>query len=94
MAKNAEERKSDLRIYKLFRNRCVMNPAHPAQEINEIVLRSRDKNAVEMKQNRVPLCRSCHRVYHWGGVTEEKQRIMYERAKARLIALGEDLEKW
>jgi hypothetical protein len=94
MAKTDKERESDRRIMKLFRGRCVMNPAHPATEINEIVLRSRSKQAIDMPNNRVPLCRSCHRVYHWGGVTDEKQTIMYEKAKARLLALGENLENW
>lgn len=71
-----------------------MNVAHPAVEVHEIILRSSTKFAVEMNNNRVPLCRSCHDVLHWGGITEEKQEMLRTKAKERLIMFGVDLETW
>jgi hypothetical protein len=92
--KSIEEKSDDARIMKLFRGRCVVNVAHRATEINEIIPRSRSKNAITMRGNRVPMCRSCHGIYHWGGVTPEKMEILVEMAKIRLETFGVDLESW
>lgn len=94
MAKSNSEKDSDKRIMRLFRGRCVVNPAHRATEINEIVLRSRTKGAIDMPNNRVPMCHSCHHIYHWGGVTEQKQEKLRESAIIRLTALGVSIDEW
>lgn len=92
--KSDAERQDDERIMKLFRGRCIMNLTHPASEINEIIPRSRTNQATTMKNNRVPLCRSCHRIYHWGGLTEVKMQIMYDKAVECLTMFGVRLEDW
>lgn len=92
--KSDTERSDDKRIMKLFRGRCIVNLAHPAAEINEIVLRSRTIHATTMKNNRVPLCKSCHRIFHWGGVTDEKMEILRSLALERLKMFGEDVNDW
>ena len=95
MAKKSElESLDDKRVMKLFRGRCVVNVAHRATEINEIIPRSRSKSAVTMRANRVPMCRSCHNIYHWGGVTAEKMEKLVEMAKIRLETFGVDLGEW
>jgi len=92
--KSLEEKSDDARIMKLFRGRCVVNIAHKATEINEIIPRSRSKHAITMKANRTPMCRSCHNIYHWGGVTSEKMEKLSDMARARLEMFGESLENW
>lgn len=94
MAKSQEERESDLHILKIFRGRCVMNFAHKATEVHEIIPRSATTQAVSMKKNRVPLCRSCHHVLHWGGITEEKQQHLRDKAERMLLGFGVNLEDW
>jgi 5-methylcytosine-specific restriction endonuclease McrA len=66
-----EPRADDYFIYWLFRYRCIQC-RQAAQEINEIVPRSRSKKSILDWKNRVPLCRTCHSVYHQDGVTEKK----------------------
>lgn len=93
MAKSKSERDDDKRIMTLFRRRCVVC-MQPATEVNEIILRSRTKAAVLLPANRVPMCHKCHHVYHWSGVTDDKQERLRALAIQRLTAFGEGVEKW
>lgn len=54
-------------IWWLFRNLCV-SCKHPADEINEIIPRSRSKESVLDWTNRVTMCKNCHNEYHKNGV--------------------------
>ena len=91
--KSPEELADDHRIMKLFRGRCVVCLS-PAAEVHELVPRARSKYAITMKQNRVPLCRSCHRRSHFEGYTGTKQELLRNKAIERLIMFDESLENW
>lgn len=70
-----EPNPSDAFIAWLFRYRCV-DCKQSATEINEIIPRSRSKKSISDWKNRVPLCRSCHDLYHKDGVTDDKIKRM------------------
>ncbi len=73
----------------LFHDRCVMC-GQQAVEINEIVPRSRTKQATKMWKNQVSLCHSCHSVFHHNGVTLQKQREMLGKRKEFLTSIGRE----
>jgi len=74
-----EPNPSDYFIWWLFMHRCI-ECRQSANEINEIVPRSRSKSSISNWRNRVTLCRMCHTHYHDGGVTNEKMnKMMFTR---------------
>jgi len=85
--KNSSKRNDKL-IYSIFNNRCIIC-WKPADEINEIVLRSRTKNAFDLK-NCVTLCGFHHWEYHHNGVTPQKVKNMQNRRKEFLYLIGKD----
>jgi 5-methylcytosine-specific restriction endonuclease McrA len=91
--KSQEEKLDDQRIMKLFRGRCVACMS-PAVEVHELITRARSKEAITMKQNRVPLCRSCHRRTHFDGYTGSKEEFLRNKAIERLIMFFIDLNEW
>jgi 5-methylcytosine-specific restriction endonuclease McrA len=91
--KSENERKDDSRIMKLFRGRCVVCLS-PATEVHELITRARSKDATILPQNRVPLCRSCHRRSHFDGYTGDKEDLLRSKAIERLIMFDVSLEAW
>lgn len=84
-----EPSSSDSFIFWLYKRRCIVCK-NPASEINEIVLRSRSKNAVSDWKNRVCMCHNCHRKYHDGGVTDDKMVALKEKRDSFLLMIGRD----
>lgn len=74
-------------IFWLFKYRCVMCK-RPAQDVNEIIPRSRWTLAAQEWKNRVPLCRNCHNEFHRSGVTNAKIQEMQNKRKDFLIAMN------
>lgn len=93
MAKSVSEKESDKRILKLFRHRCVVC-MRPADCVHELITRGRTKKAIELPQNRVPLCNHDHNNAHADGYTEEKEEMLRQLAIIRLTQYGESLESW
>lgn len=91
--KSEAERNDDLRIMKLFRGRCV-GCYGTAEQVHELITRARTKNALTIKNNRVPLCRSCHDRAHFNGYTEDKQTYLTNRAIELLIRFDVELKDW
>jgi len=91
--KSKEEKDDDKRIYKLFRGRCISCLGTP-QEIHELITRARSKQALTLKNNRVPLCRSCHNKAHSNGYTEIDEDFLRNRAIELLIRFDVELEDW
>lgn len=79
---------SDDEILNLFLHRCVVC-WHPAQDINHIVLRSRSQSKIDDWKNKVPMCKTCHDLYHEDGVTQEKEDWLTTVRKEFLISIGE-----
>lgn len=73
----------------LFHDRCVMCK-EKADEINEIIPRSRTKDARKDWHNQVSLCNPCHTKFHKNGVTLQKQRVMLQKRKEFLISVGRE----
>jgi len=71
---------SDKFIYWLFMGRCICCWRR-ATEINEIILRSRSKDALKDWKNRVPMCREHHEEYHHDGVSADKVQYLIERRR-------------
>lgn len=82
-----EPNPEDYFIWWLFRYRCA-SCFHEGQEINEIIPRSRDKNAVMEWRNRILLCRDCHEKYHHDGVTDEKIEDMKTIRRRYLLSVN------
>jgi len=94
MAKTSWEIADDVRIMKLFRYRCVGNRAHQAFVVHELITRARTKEALTIKNNRIPLCQYCHDLAHRGGYTIEKESMLRTKAERALEAFGVSLEEW
>lgn len=77
----------DAFIYWLFNGRCIVCN-QSAEEINEIIPRSRSKHAVEDWRNRVSMCKKHHEEYHHDGVSDEKLKALQETRREYLIAIG------
>lgn len=91
--KSKEEKDDDKRIYTLFRGRCV-GCFGAASEIHELITRARSKQALTLKNNRVPLCRSCHNKAHSNGYTEIDEDFLRNRAIELLIRFDVELKDW
>ena len=91
--KSKEEKVDDFRIFTLFRGRCV-GCFGTATQIHELITRARTKNALLLKNNRVPVCRSCHERAHFDGYTEDKQTFLKNRAIDLLIRFDVALKDW
>lgn len=91
--KSKEEKADDIRIFTLFRGRCVACFGN-ATEVHELITRARTKNALTIENNRVPLCRSCHDRAHFNGYTEDKQTYLTNRAIELLIRFDVELKDW
>lgn len=91
--KSKEEKEDDTRIYTLFRGRCV-GCFGTATQIHELITRARSKHAITLKNNRVPLCRTCHERAHFNGYTEDKQTFLKNRAIELLIRFDVAIEQW
>lgn len=74
-------------IFWLFRYRCA-SCRQSGQEINEIVPRSRQKDAASIWKNRIVLCRVCHERYHHDGLTKEKMQAMKDLRVSYLQSVG------
>ena len=79
----------DYFIWWLFRNRCV-ECKKLADEINEIIPRSRSKNSILTWENRVTMCKECHREYHRKGVNDKAVVELQEKRKQFLISMGRE----
>ena len=97
MAKSPEdvtaEKLDNIRIMKLFRSRCVGCMGN-ATQVHELIPRSRSKRATTMKNNRIPLCASCHNRAHFNGYTQDKADFLRNKAIERLIWFDINLEDW
>ncbi len=72
---------NDILIKTIFKNRCLVNPAHTGTVIHEIVPRSqRPKSWMEPK-NRVLLCNECHSQIHQEGAATWRVRLIQLRDK-------------
>lgn len=91
--KSKEEKADDIRIFTLFRGRCV-GCLGVGTQIHELITRARTKNALTIKNNRVPVCRSCHDRAHFNGYTEDKQTFLTNRAIELLIRFDVELKDW
>jgi len=91
--KSELEKQSDARIMKLFRGRCVVCMSQ-ATQIHELITRARSKQAIELPQNRVPLCSHDHDIAHHDGYTGSKEDYLRGKAIERLIMYGENLNAW
>jgi 5-methylcytosine-specific restriction endonuclease McrA len=91
--KSKEEKADDIRIFTLFRGRCVACFG-VGTEIHELITRARTKQALTLKNNRVPLCRSCHNKAHSNGYTEVDQDFLKNRAIELLIRFDVELALW
>lgn len=72
----------------LFHSRCIIC-REPYDDVNEMVPRSREKNALDWR-NRVTLCRKHHEEYHHTGVTGEKLGAMMTARSDFLRSVGRD----
>jgi 5-methylcytosine-specific restriction endonuclease McrA len=63
-------------VMKLFKWRCAMNPAHPANTIHEIVPRSLRPNDWWHDDNMIPLCGDCHDLVHRMGTKNYREQLL------------------
>jgi HNH endonuclease len=76
-------------IWWLFKSRCVVC-RQPATEINEIIPRSRSKKSIQLWENRVTMCASCHREYHRQGVNDEAIEKLRKARHDFLMSMGRE----
>lgn len=79
------EPQTDLAIYRLFLWRCV-ECRRVATEINHIETRASTPDKKDDWRNKVPMCHSCHDLYHQGGVDDAKINHLKEK-RAEYLAL-------
>jgi 5-methylcytosine-specific restriction endonuclease McrA len=60
-------------VLKLFKNRCILNPAHVAEVIHHIIPRSVFKGDPHRIENLAPLCNSCHTKVHIEGTKKYRE---------------------
>ena len=87
-----EPNSSDYFIWWLFRGRCIVC-RQPADDINEIELRSHGKHAVKDWTNRVTLCRNHHtgqEGYHKHGVNPKTIEALQQKRYDFLMANGRE----
>lgn len=65
-----------------YSGRCILNPAHKAVVIHEIIPRSLRPNDWWEKDNMCPLCHDCHDKIHREGTKKYKQ-ILRDKVDAR-----------
>ena len=80
------EPQTDLAIYRLFLWRCV-ECGHVATEINHIETRASEPGLKNDWRNKVPMCHSCHELYHQDGVDESKINHLKERRAEVLVTM-------
>jgi uncharacterized protein YlaI len=76
-------------IFWLFRHRCVVC-RHVGSEINEVIPRSRSKKSIQNWENRVLMCRECHREYHKHGVNSVTIEALQTKRHEFLMANGRE----
>ena len=62
-------------MYRIFRNRCLVNPAHPGIVIHEIEPKSQRPNNWWEFENQVLLCNDCHSMIHNDGAAVWKDKL-------------------
>ena len=62
-------------VYKLFKHRCAVNPAHIATVIHEIEPRSTRPNDWWELDNMISLCVNCHTTIHREGTKAWRKRL-------------------
>ena len=62
-------------VYKLFKHRCAVNPAHVATVIHEIEPRSTRPSDWWELDNMIPLCLNCHMLIHSEGTKAWRYRL-------------------
>ena len=67
---------SDKEILEFFLYRCLLNPAHKAVVVHEIVPRSQRPKTWRKFENRVALCHECHDKIHREGNSEVWKDIL------------------
>jgi len=80
---------SDSFIWWLFKHLCV-SCHKSAQELNEIIPRSRSKNSILDWTNRVTMCCECHNEYHRHGVNSKTQSELQEKRIEALKLFGRE----
>lgn len=91
--KSKAEKEDDIRIFTLFRGRCV-SCFGTGTEVHELITRARSKQALTLKNNRVPLCRGCHHKVHDNGYTDVDEDFLRNRAIELLIRFDVPLRDW
>ena len=55
---------SKQKVFRFFKNRCLINPSHPGEVVHEIEFRSQRPDDWDDFDNRVLLCNACHNLVH------------------------------
>jgi 5-methylcytosine-specific restriction endonuclease McrA len=76
-------------IWKLFKGRCIVC-RKAAQDLNELIPRSRSQKSLLDWKNRVPMCRECHVKYHASGVSLQKLVALKEKRAEYLRSIGRE----
>ena len=63
-------------VFKLFKHRCAVNPAHEATVIHEIEPRSTRPADWWELDNMIPLCSNCHTLIHSEGTKAWRVRLL------------------
>lgn len=75
-------------VWDLFNGRCFLCPQHaPGSDVHELEPRSRGGNWMRV-ENRVVVCRSCHRLIHMKGVSESYLAELKEKRINFLKMIG------
>lgn len=72
---NSVIKKNQNEVLKLFKYRCAINPAHRAEVVHEIEMKSlRPSNWWEI-ENMIPLCNACHNMVHSEGTKKWRAEL-------------------
>jgi 5-methylcytosine-specific restriction endonuclease McrA len=63
-------------IKRIFKNRCLINPAHKGTVIHHITPKSHKSSDVENEENKVLLCAECHNLIHSEGSAVWKDKLI------------------
>jgi hypothetical protein len=75
-------------VWRIFKGRCGMNPAHKASGVHEIVPKSHGKKSLSL-ENMIPLCQSCHEKYQSSAPAMIKKIV---RARERTLRILRPVE--
>mgnify|MGYP002402503582 CR=1 FL=1 len=68
-------------IFRLYRNRCLVNPAHTGIVVHEIVPKSQRPNNWWEFENKELLCHECHDMIHNDGAANWEEKLTNLRAE-------------